>query len=175
MSIFLIGMRGAGKTSCGMRAAELIGASFLDADGCLEQEAGRSVAEIFRDEGEAAFRTLEREVTLDLLRLPDAVIATGGGCVLDPELREALGQQEGVIWLRADAAELSRRVRAASTERPSLTGAPPWQELPEILARREPHYLACARRTVDTGNRTVEEVALVLQQLWRELPHHHLR
>lgn len=175
MSLFLIGMRGAGKTSCGLRAAELVGASFLDADGCLEQEAGRSVATIFREDGEAAFRALEREITLELLKLPDAVIATGGGCVVDPELREALLKLEGVVWLRAETEELASRLRAASDDRPSLTGAPPWEELPGLLARREPHYLACARRSVDTGGRTVEEVALVLQQLWRELPHNHLR
>ena len=170
MSLFLIGMRGAGKTCCGRHAADLLGVPFVDADQRVEERAGRRVEAIFEEQGEAAFRQLEREVTLELLELAGAVIATGGGCVTDEDIRGGLATLPGVIWLKASAAELSRRVSASA--RPSLTGAPAWQEIPQILTRREPHYLACARRTVDTDGRTVEEVARGLQQLWKELPHH---
>ena len=173
MSLFLIGMRGAGKTSCGRLAATLLGVPFVDGDQRVEERAGLTVEAIFREQGEAAFRRLEREVTLELLELPGAIIATGGGCVTDPDIRDGLCRHEGVIWLTASASELSRRVRASA--RPSLTGAPAWEELPALLAQREPSYLACARRTVDTVGRTAEEVARGLQQLWQELPHHHLR
>ena len=173
MSLFLIGMRGAGKTCSGRRAAALLGVPFVDADQRVEERAGQGVEAIFRELGEAAFRSLEREVTLELLQLPGAIIATGGGCVMDPDVRGGLCQLPGVIWLKASGEELSRRI--SGSNRPSLTGAPAWREIPQILSRREPHYLACARGTVDTEGRTVEDVARGLQQLWQELPHHNIR
>ena len=113
MSLYLIGLRGVGKSTAGAAAARALGAPFADADAEVERVAGASIAEIFASRGEAAFRALERQVMLELLQRHDAVVASGGGCVLDPEVRRELGLRQGVIWLRAPAHELARRVRGS--------------------------------------------------------------
>ncbi len=173
MSLHLIGMRGAGKSAAGALAAEQLGVDFVDADRQIERVARMTVAELFARQGEPAFRELELEVTLELLARPDHIVATGGGCVTMPQVRRALEASPGVIWLRAPAEVLASRI--AGSDRPSLTGADPEQELGALLERRQRHYMACAGRIVDTERRGVREVALVLQQLWQQLPHHDLR
>ncbi len=173
MSLYLIGLRGSGKSAAGARAAASLGIPFVDSDEQVEQRAGMDTAAIILGRGWEAFRELEREVMVELLRLQGTLVATGGGCVLDPELRRGLERQQGVVWLTASLEELVRRTEASP--RPPLTEAPAAEEPGLLLRQREHHYLACADRTVDTEQRTVEEVAGALQQLWTVLPHHHLR
>jgi len=174
-SLFLIGPRGAGKSAVAALAAARLAVPCVDVDRQIERRAGLSVAQIFASLGEPAFRAREREVMLELLGpsvLP-ALVATGGGCVMDCEVRAGLRRQPGVLWLRAAAATL--RARIAGSDRPSLTGADPVDELPRIVALRQPHYEDLARRTLDTTTLTIEEAADVVQQLWSELAGHHLR
>ena len=163
VSLYLIGLRGSGKSAAGARAAASLGIPFVDSDEQVEQRAGMDTAAIILGRGWEAFRELEREVMVELLRLQGTLVATGGGCVLDPELRRGLERQQGVVWL------------TEASPRPPLTEAPAAEEPGLLLRQREHHYLACADRTVDTEQRTVEEVAGALQQLWTVLPHHHLR
>ena len=173
MSLFLIGMRGAGKSTAGARAAARLGVPFVDADALVEARAGCCIGEIFREQGEAAFRALEREVLLEELPRPGQVVATGGGCVQDGELRTALRRFGRVVWLRASAPTLAARI--LGSDRPSLTGADPSAELCEVLSRREALYRTCADEIVESEGRTLEEVASVIEQLWALLPHHQLR
>lgn len=160
-TLFLIGPRGAGKTAAGAATARRLGVPFVDVDALVETRAGRTIAEIFADDGEPAFRALERR---EILRLLDEaaeprVVATGGGCVLDAEVRARLGRHREVAWLQAAVEILQRRIRGSS--RPSLTGDDPAAELPGVVRRREPLYRAAAAAglTVDTGGRSVDEVA----------------
>lgn len=173
MSLILIGMRGAGKTAAGRRAAQTLQVPFWDSDAEIEALAQMPLDQLFAEHGQAAFRRLEREVLLKRLDTEGAVIATGGGCVETPEVLAALQAHPGVTWLRAPAALLAARV--ATSARPSLTGAPLAEELPAILARREPLYRRAASVEVATDGRSLWEVADALQQLWHSLTHHHLR
>jgi len=173
VSIYLIGPRGAGKTTVGQRAARGLGVPFVDSDRLVEHQAGKSIPEIFAQKGERVFRDLERAVMLDLLGRGDVMASTGGGAVLDQEVRQGLRQQQGVVWLWAPVDVL--RLRIQGTSRPSLTGAAPEDELGELVRQREPLYRQCADERVDTGERSLEEVVNVVQQLWQILPHHLIR
>lgn len=159
-ALYLIGPRGAGKSSVGRLAAGRLGLPLVDVDTLIEQRAGRDVRRIFAEQGEPAFRALERQAMLDLLQDDRAaVVATGGGCVLDPEVRGRLGQLRAVFWLTAELPVLERRI--AGSARPSLTGDDPARELEQIVSRREPLYRAAAARgqIIDTGSLSPEQAA----------------
>ena len=109
---------------------------------------------------------------LEALPRSGHLLAAGGGAVLDSEVRAALRRFGRVVWLHAPAAVLAARVRGS--DRPSLTGADPADELAQVLASREALYRGCADEVVDCAGR-VEEVTRVIEQLWSLLPHHQLR
>lgn len=173
MSLVLIGMRGAGKSSVGALAASRLGLVFLDSDRLIEEHAGLRVEEIFAKHGEPFFRTLERQVLLEILPRPGSLIATGGGCVMNAALRAAIRAHSLVLWLAAPAAVLAARIKGSP--RPSLTGADLGTELPALLRAREPLYRACADKIIETDGKSLEEVADVIQHLWQNHPRHHLR
>lgn len=159
MSLYLIGMRGTGKSTAGLQAAELLKVPFWDSDRLVEQRAGQSVHEIFASQGEAAFRLLEQEVMLELLQQEGVLVATGGGCVLDAQVRQGLRARGQVVWLSAPVAVLRERIRG--------TGRPPLLEgMEALMAAREPLYEQCADQRLDTGALTVEDVACALVRLW---------
>jgi shikimate kinase len=159
--IFLIGYRGTGKTTVARLLAERLGWQWLDADALLEQRHGRSIKQIFAEEGEAGFRDKEAALLPELCRLRKCVIATGGGIILRPSNRETLRAAGTVVWLSADAATLWRRIQADTTtaeRRPNLTGGG-LGEVEELLRVREPLYRECAHRTVSAEGRSPTEVA----------------
>jgi shikimate kinase len=116
---------------------------------------------------------IEREVLLEILPRPGQLVATGGGCVTDPSIREALHRYGRVIWLRAPVSTLGQRIQGST--RPSLTGARPEEELAAVLAEREALYRECADQCIETSNCCLEEVSLVLEHFWSVLSHHDLR
>jgi shikimate kinase len=118
--VVLVGMMGSGKTTVGRRVAEALGRPFFDSDAAIEARTGRTVAQIFADEGEPAFRDLEVQVLFEMLgsREP-AVIAAAGGTVIDPENRLIMKREATVVWLRADPEVLAERVRSGD-HRPLL-------------------------------------------------------
>jgi len=168
--IVLTGMMGSGKTAVGERLARRLGLPFSDADSLLEAEAGKRIADLFAGEGEAHFRTLERQLIARLLAEPPGVIATGGGAFIDPENRARLKAGGTVVCLLADAETLECRV-AATAHRPLLQGADPPSRLRALLKARLPSY-AEAHHLLDTSERTPDEVADLLRQLLqsREVP-----
>src|SRR5689334_12053774 len=143
MDVVLVGLPGSGKTEIGRRLAEALGARFVDVDAEVERTAGRSIATIFREDGETAFRAMERAA---IEALPaagpdraggqggvgghggvgshgdraDVVIATGGGTVVDPRNRWRLFEGRRVVWLDAPDATLAGRLRRSPTVRPLL-------------------------------------------------------
>ncbi len=155
MSIVLIGAPGAGKTSVGKRLARKLGRTFVDVDQRIEQVVGKPVAEIFADEGEAHFRALEEEATLELLESHD-VISLGGGAVMNPRIRGALEGHE-VVWLKVSIGQATRRV-GMNKARPLLLGNVRGR-LIELLRERTPVYEAVATQSVDTDGRGSVEVA----------------
>jgi shikimate kinase len=169
MIVTLIGYRGTGKTSVAPPLAARLGFDVLDADAEIERRAGRTVREIFAEEGEAGFRAREREVMAEHLAKSRLVIAAGGGAVLNPETRSAMRAAGPVVWLRASVDTIERQIAADSTtrqRRPNLTASGGRGEIEEMLKIREPIYSQCATITVDIDGRSiaaiVEEILLCL-------------
>ena len=155
MSIILIGAPGAGKSSVGKRLARKLGLGFVDVDQRIEEVVGKPIAEIFADQGEAHFRALEEEATLELIEAED-VVALGGGAVMNPRIREAMKGHD-VIWLKVSIGQATRRV-GLNTARPLLMGNMR-ARLIELLRERTPVYEAVSTQVVDTDGRGSSEVA----------------
>lgn len=159
MVISLIGGRGSGKTTVGGALAGRLGWAFLDADAEVVRREGREIPRIFSEDGEAAFREREAAAIAAALGRPgDAVLATGGGAVLNAATRDRLRAAGPVVWLTADAETLADRVAADADTRPSLTGRPAAEEMADVLASRTPLYQKTATITEPVGGRTVEDV-----------------
>lgn len=146
--IVLIGLMGAGKSSVGLKLANLLGAGFADSDDEIEKAANLSVAEIFERFGEAHFRTGERRVLARLLAGPPMVIATGGGAFMDAETRALVRKQAISVWLRAGLDVLVQRTTGRG-HRPLLKKGNPREILARLIDQRYPIY-AEADITVDS-------------------------
>lgn len=153
--IVIVGAPGAGKSTVGRRLARRWGVPFRDSDQMVEAEAGKSVADIFVDEGEASFRSREREVIAKALDDSEGVLALGGGAVLDEATRARLVQAP-CVWLRVGVGEAAKRV-GLNTSRPLLLGNVRGT-LMALLDERTPLYDEVATWSVDTDGRTADEV-----------------
>jgi len=161
MNLILIGYRATGKTTLAQRLAERLGWPWIDADVEIERRAGRSIAQIFAEGGEPAFRQLEAQVIADLCRRDRLVLAAGGGAPLRPENRQAMGRSGRVIWLCASPETILERMSADATtagRRPSLTDHGPLDEIVQLLTCREPIYRELAHLVVDTEGKTPEQL-----------------
>jgi len=162
--VILAGFMGTGKTEVGRRLARLLGWSFVDTDALVESAAGRPVAAIFAEEGEAAFRARERDAVEQACAITAAVVAVGGGAFLDLENRRRLLAAGPVVCLHASPEELMRRLGAAR-DRPLLNGDGTASveerraRIEALLAQRAPVY-ALATHAVDTDGLSPDEVAL---------------
>ena len=165
-TITLVGLMGSGKSSVGKRLAQALDLPFRDADDEVEMAAGCSIAEIFDQLGEPAFRDGERRVIARLLEGPPIVLATGGGAFMNAETRELIKTRSVSVWLKADLPILAKRV-ARKESRPLLTGKDPMAVLTEQAAVRYPAY-AQADITVETGD-TAHQVSV--DQVVRALTH----
>jgi shikimate kinase len=164
-NIFLVGMMGAGKTTVGRVIARRLGRRFIDSDEAIEARCGVKIPVIFEIEGEEGFRARERSVIDELSSLPGIVLATGGGVVLAEENRRRLAERGTVIYLRAQPADLSRRLRN-DRNRPLLRTADPLKRLEELYAQRDPLYSEVADIVVDTGR---QKVPVLARQLLAQL------
>jgi shikimate kinase len=159
--IILTGFMATGKSEVGRRLARSLGRAFVDTDALVEADAGRTVAEIFATEGEPAFRARERAAVARACAMPPAVIAIGGGALVDPESRRTLAESGTIVCLQATPEEILRRVGDAAS-RPLLAAAKDRAERLErvrgLLAERAPVY-ALATHTVDTTGLDPDAVA----------------
>jgi shikimate kinase len=167
-SIVLVGMMGAGKTSIGRRLARALGWPFKDADAAIELAAGTSIANIFAEIGEPAFRAKERQVIARLLRGERAVVALGGGAFMDPETRALVRRMGRSVWLRADLDVLVRRT-ARPGKRPLLAEGDPRATLARLLEQRAPVY-AQADLVIDSGRGPIGAVAAQLLEALAAAP-----
>jgi len=151
--IVLIGAPGSGKSTVGALLAERLGVIFRDADAVIVERAGKSIAEIFTDDGEAVFRALEEQTTAELIGLP-GVLSLGGGAVLSAVTRSAL-RGHRVIWLRVGLTQSVKRV-GLDTARPLLLGNVRGQLL-KLLNERAALYSEVATEVVDTDKTTPAE------------------
>jgi shikimate kinase len=161
-SVALIGYRGTGKTTVAQRLAFLLGWDWIDADVEAEPRAEKSIAAIFADDGEPAFRELEGAVVAELCARRRVVFALGGGAVLRPANRAAMKQCGVVVWLQASVDSIEQRLSAdpvTATRRPNLTAGGGRAEIERLLAQRTPHYRECATLVVDTEGKDPADVA----------------
>ncbi len=161
--LVLIGPPGAGKSTVGLLVAQALGEQFTDADLVVEQRAGRPISQIFVDDGEAAFRLLERAACQDLLAGAGGVLSLGGGAVLDPRTEAGL-VRSATIFLDVSIADAARRIGFAQS-RP-LLAMNPRARWTQLMNDRRPIYLRAAAARVDTAGRPPLEVSrLVLDAL----------
>lgn len=137
--IVLVGLMGSGKSAIGRRLAARLGLPFHDADAEIELAAGRTIADIFAQYGEPAFRDGERRVIRRLLEGGPMVLATGGGAFMDPATRAVVRERAVSLWLRCPLPVLARRV-AGRTHRPLLNGTDPGVVLERLSKERNPIY-----------------------------------
>ena len=152
----LVGVMGAGKTTVGAAVAEALGLPFADTDTIIEERAGKPIPEIFVDEGEAAFRALEREVVAETLATFRGVLALGGGAILDDSTRKLLAGHT-VVYLSVELTDALKRV-GLGAGRP-LLAINPRATLKYLLEQRRPLYLEVATHTVVTDGREPEQIA----------------
>jgi shikimate kinase len=146
--VLLIGMMGAGKSTTGHLLSKRLGWPYLDSDDEIQRQTGRSVPEIWKEDGEAAFRAQESRVLAEATTSDfPVVIAVAGGAVLDPENRARIRGAGLVVWLRCDVAVLAARV-GAGAGRPLLEGGPAaaMERLTEV---RAPIYADLADLALD--------------------------
>jgi shikimate kinase len=161
MQLILIGYRGTGKTTVARRVADLLALECFDADVEVERRAGKSIKQIFADDGEQAFRDLEVQVIAGLVQHGDSVLSLGGGAIMRDETRRALTPAT-VIWLTARPETVHDRMTAdtkTTEQRPNLTAGGGLAEITTLLSQREPVYRACADFIVETDSKSAEQVA----------------
>ena len=145
--------------------ASALGLEFVDTDAVVEERCGKTIAELFSEQGEAAFRRLEAEVIADAAKDAGQVLSVGGGAVMLAENVTHLREAGVIVWLTAPAEVLGDRIDAdqgSSRTRPDLTAAGGLEEVRRILAAREAVYRSAADITVDTCGRMPSEVAAAI-------------
>jgi len=155
-TVVLVGMMGSGKTAVGRKLAKALGWPFADADAAIEAAAGTTIANIFAEIGETAFRQSERQIIARLLSEDRQVLALGGGAFTDPETRALVNERAISVWLRADLEVLLKRTGRRGN-RPLLAQGDPRATLSRLLDDRAPAY-AEADIVVDSGTGPIGEI-----------------
>jgi shikimate kinase len=157
-SIALVGLSGAGKSTVARVLGQRLRWPVHDIDAMLVAATGRPVAQLFSDEGEAAFRLREARTLAEALASGPAVVATGGGIVLREENRILLRKRATIIWLDAPDNVLIARLRASHEERPLLAGNPA-ATLAAMREAREPLYAELASLWIAASKHSPEKIA----------------
>jgi shikimate kinase len=160
-SVVLVGLPGSGKSATGALLADRLGWAFADIDALIVAQTGRSVADLFRTDGESAFRAMEARLTAALSSQPATVLAPGGGWAAQAGTLEALPGHAAVVWLRVSPDEAIRRLRGSPEERPLLAVPDPVSALHALAVTREERY-ALADLVVDVDGRGVEDVVEII-------------
>jgi len=157
-NIALIGFMGTGKTAVGKALAEKLGKKFVELDLLIKQKAGKTIPEIFKQDGEVAFRELEIEVTKEVARGKNQVIACGGGVVLNKINIDRLRKESLIVYLTASPQIILKRTSNDAEERPLLKVVNPTLTIQELLAFRKPFYERAADIKVNTSKLDIDSV-----------------
>jgi shikimate kinase len=172
-NVVLAGPMGSGKSTVGRILAGWLGRQFVDTDTLVSQASGRTIPELFAEQGEDAFRTLEAQAIQAVCERRGLVVAVGGGAVVDPVNAARLRATAAVVVLEATPADLAGRVQGPSRagKRPLLDDVEDLQARIEELARaREPAYAQVADVRVDTSGKPPEVVAAQVAAWLEEQP-----
>lgn len=161
--VVLVGLPGSGKTSVGPLVAQQLGTSFVDIDAIIVRREGRPVAVIFAEQGEAAFRDIERRAVRSALEQEPSIVAPGGGWAAQPGAMDEARGEAFIVYLRTRP---ETAIRRAPGNRPTLMGGDPGDRMRDLLEDRETFYLQ-AHATVDTDGKTVTAVAEEVVRLAR--------
>ena len=164
-SLFLTGPMGAGKSTIGRQLSRQLRMAFYDSDREIELRTGVDIPLIFELEGEQGFRKRERLVIDELTSLPDIVLATGGGAILDADNRKHLAERGLVIYLHASVNQQLARTKH-DRNRPLLQTDNPRQRLDDLMQLRDPLYREIADLVIDTDGK---RVMAVVNQIIRKL------
>ncbi|AWT48434.1 shikimate kinase [Psychrobacter sp. YP14] len=150
-SLFIVGPMGAGKTTVGKLLAKHLGRDFIDSDHYICEQTGADIPWIFEKEGETGFREREARAIAELTALPNVVLATGGGVVMQPQNRDNLTKQGITIYLRANV-DVQLKRTAKDKSRPLLNTPNPRAVLQSLFDVRDPLYREVADIVVETGD-----------------------
>lgn len=165
-NIILTGFMGTGKSTIGHKLAQRLGRPFVDSDQLIEADAGCSIADIFAQQGEAAFRKHEENLAKKLAQQQGLVIATGGGLVMNPENVKVLLASGRIICLRATPREIYARISQQPQIRPLLMQPQPLQRITDLLQQRESVYQQFPQLV--TSGKTIDELVDELLELVKE-------
>ncbi|HKI59900.1 MAG TPA: shikimate kinase [Mariprofundaceae bacterium] len=172
VSPVLVGLMGSGKSSVGRRLAKRLEIPLIDLDEYIVEKAGKTIPQIFDEQGEEAFRDMESEALREVLGKP-AVIATGGGAIMREENRALLKEHPPVIWLKASPEFLASRIDGDSN-RPLIAEGETVKKLQALAEVRYPFYESCADYIVPRGEmkkRKVLESILRFLKRWVRKDH----
>ena len=171
MNIVLCGMMGSGKTTIGIKIAEITGRRWYDTDGVIADKYGK-ISDIFEYYGEAHFRKLETEIIRDLVQKDNLILSTGGGLVLKPENNMMLKKNGKIVFLRASLDTLAKRLKVDGTRPLLQTSTESIRDrLATLMRERSPIYESVADMVVDVDEKTPEENARMIIELakaWEE-------
>jgi shikimate kinase len=170
MSVVLIGARGSGKSTIGRKLADRLWQSFIDVDEQIVRRAGKTIKDIFEQDGEERFRQIETEVLREAATLQEHVIGLGGGTLMREENRRILKESgHRLVYLRCEPEELHRRIKAdpnSAATRPNLTQyGGGIEEIQHLLSIREPVYRRCMHGEIDVTNLTPDEAVVHIVKL----------
>ena len=161
-NIALIGFMGVGKTAVGKVLAERLNKKFVEMDALIEQKAGKSIPELFQQDGETAFREVEIEVAKEVSQDKNQVIACGGGVVLNKINIDRLRNESTIVYLTASPKAILKRISTGGGERPLLNTSDKTLTIQELLTFRKPFYERAADIKIDT---TELDISAVVDQI----------
>jgi len=159
-NIVLIGFMGCGKSTIGRELTKSLGYKLIDTDHLIEKQTGRSIPEIFKSDGEAAFRELETALLQEMLakKITSHIISTGGGMAVSPINQKLLKQLGFVVWLSCSPNDIHART-AHTSHRPLLECDDPMAVITRLLNERAPHYKKSAHLKIDTSELNIPEIS----------------
>ena len=155
--IFLIGPMGAGKTTIGSQLSRTLNFQFFDSDHEIVKNTGVEISLIFDIEGEKSFRLREKKMVDNLTKIDDAIIATGGGAILDADSRDRLQTRGFVVYLKSSTEVLARRTQN-DKNRPLLKNTDRVETIETLKIERAPLYESIANITIDTGATSIKQI-----------------
>jgi shikimate kinase len=166
-NLVLVGFSCSGKTTLGRNVARRLRLTFVDTDRVVEDMTGRRIPDIFREDGEPAFRAFEREAIASIMQGCNQVVSTGGGAFMDPENRDRLRTGNLVIHLEVRPETVVDRLRNSRSGRPRplLESPDPLKRVMQLMADRREAYTA-AHVTIGVDNRTRYELVGELRRRW---------
>lgn len=169
MNLYLIGYRATGKSTVAPLLAEKLGWSVSDSDAEVELLAGKSIAELFEESGDAGFRQWETTVIQALSLKGKQIISLGGGAPTLAENRMLIKKFGVAVLLTASPEVIWQRLSSDANQRPALTDLDGFNEVKKLLAQRDNAYRECADYTVDTANLPPDVVADKIAKWWNSV------